>query len=80
MEPTSADPAASLILKLRPPGSKIKAWNNIEVGNIIAQKNMLVERIDYLDTEEEDRTLVPTEAKERVQLKIQQDRVLAEEE
>ena len=80
MGPTYQDLATSIILKLRMLRSYLKRWNQLNVGNILVQKDELLQKIDHLDIEKEKKNLFIAKIEERKILKLKLDLLLNQEE
>lgn len=66
--------------KLRTLRANLRSWNRSTIGNIFIQKNNILNQIEHLDLEEEQRNLEATEMQERSSLKEKLELLLTQEE
>lgn len=79
-EPTHDDASTTLVRKLCSIRAKHRVWNRSRVGNIVVQKDNILDRIASLDSTEEVRNLQALELEERTSLKLKLNQLLAQEE
>lgn len=76
----SHNPITNIVQKLRLLRSYLKSWNRQHIGNILEQKEQLLQKINYLDLQEESRVLTSTESEERNTAKSELEKILKQEE